>query len=167
MTHKILALLTVLFAAWLTGCTGSAYDSIDGPGAPSLSVWPENGNTVARNASVFVGVTPSSADVTGFELREVQNGREYIVSVNAKKRTYANDWLFCPTGLLSSWSDYEVWLEVDGEWRYQWSFSTNSGIVGDAGDCYYVEPRSAAVRTLTVGDGFEPVALPPGRPAGI
>jgi hypothetical protein len=97
----LIVLILCAAALWIAGC-GSAYDSIDGPSAPKLSIWPEKGDTVSRNASVFADVRPTAARVTAFELSEVYNGQSYPVSVNSQKRSYANQYLFCPTELLSA-----------------------------------------------------------------
>ncbi len=169
MTRVGLIALMLCAGLWIAGCGGSAYDSIDGPGAPRLSVWPEKGDTVARNAAVFVDVRPSSARVSGFELTEIYRGEAYLVDCSSSRRTYANQYLFCPTELLSARTRYEIWLEVDGAYRYTWSFDTGTGVTGDPDDCYYVEPTASGRGvTLTPGavttDPFVPITIP-GRPA--
>ncbi len=148
------------------GCT-SAYYGPDDRDAPDLRVWPENRDNVARNAAVFVEVIPSWAEVTGFELVEVYEGRYYTVDCAASKRSYANEYLFCPSQVLASHTRYEVWLEVDNYYEYEWSFDTTGHYEGNPDDCYYVEPWSAdGVKAKSVRDAgdFEAVTVP-GRDA--
>lgn len=157
----------VLFG--IAGCSGSSYESIDGPGAPRLTIWPEKGDSVSRNASVFADVRPTSARVTGFELTETYNGQSWPIGVSSKKRTYANQYLFCPNELLAAWSHYEVWMEVDGQYRYRWTFSTNSSVTGSPGDCYYIDPTASGLSVVSPGtlkaDPFLPVTIPGLSPA--
>ncbi|MBD3177249.1 MAG: hypothetical protein GF320_18915 [Armatimonadia bacterium] len=153
----------------LAGCT-SAYDTItDNPGQARLSVWPENYDDVARNAAVWVEVTPLSARVTDFEIVEVYEGRRYNVPFTSSKREYSNEYLFCPTSNLSPRTRYEIWLQVDYRDEYRWKFDTTSGYAGDPGECYYVRNLSggASIKSsesqgeIIQGEtGWETYALP-------
>ncbi len=143
------------------GCT-SAYYGPDDRGAPDLRVWPENRDDVPRNAAVFVEVIPTWAEVTGFELVEVYEGRYYTVDCSSMRREYANEYLFCPDRVLASYTRYEVWLEIAGYYEYEWSFDTRGYYEGDPNDCYYVEPWSEdGVKAKSVGDAddFEAVTI--------
>jgi hypothetical protein len=125
-----------------TGCTSSYNTLTDYPDQARLNVWPENHDTVARNAAIWVQVTPSYARVTDFELAEVYGSSRYPVPFTASKRTYSNEYLFCPTQNLSPWSRYEVWLEVDYRAQFEWTFDTNGSFAGNPYECYYVENLS-------------------------
>lgn len=140
------------------GCYGAYEVTAGGPGAPRLRVWPENYDTVARNAAVWVEVRPSFARVTNFRLYEEWGGRYYEVPCAASRREFSNEYLFCPDTNLSPYTRYVVELEVDYDTRYRWQFDTSGGYYGPAGDCYYVEPYGG--RTVSAKDaGGQPVRL--------
>lgn len=150
--------VSVVLALTATGCY-SPYYSDGGAGRPTLRVFPANRDTVARNVAVFVEVRPSVSRITDFALYENYAGSRYEVGVTAQKRAYANDYLFCPEDVLSPYTRYDVWVEVDGVYEYWWNFDTSGGYYGNPRDCYYVEPRSAEMAGVKSLPGFESYAL--------
>ncbi len=160
---NLLTGLLVLIACGLVsvgGCVTSAYDPITNyPDSPRLRVWPENGDRVVRNAAIWVEVVPSYARVTDFALYEVYGASKRSVSFTASKRDYSNEYLFCPASNLASYSDYEVWLEVDRVHQYRWTFRTNNRYSGSPNQCYYAQPRMAEVTSKGLGE-WTPYAIP-------
>ena len=126
----------------ITGCASSYNSLTNYPNQARLSVWPKNHDTVARNAAVWVEVTPSYARVTDFEIVEMYGGSRYSVAFTSSKRTYSNEYLFCPAQNLSPYSRYEVWLQVDFREEYKWRFDTSGCYAGNPYECYYITRRS-------------------------
>jgi len=155
------ALLTVAGVVSLliiAGCYGAYEVTGGGAGAAKLRVWPENYQTVARNAAVWVEVRPSFAQVTSFTLYEVWDGRYYETACAASRREFSNEYLFCPDSNLSAYTRYIVELEVDYDTHYRWQFDTSGSYAGSSGDCYYVEPYGG--RLVSAKDaGATPVEL--------
>jgi len=140
------------------GCYGAYEVTGGGAGAARLQVWPENYDTVARNAAVWVEVRPSFAQVTSFRLYEVWDDRYYETPCATSRREFSNEYLFCPDSNLSPYTRYIVELEVDYDTQYRWQFDTSGGYAGSASDCYYVEPYGG--QAVSAKDaGAQPVEL--------
>ena len=118
------------------------------PAGPSVEVFPGDGQVVARNAAVWVGVYPDDYRVTDFTLSEVYGSGLVRIPTDAYIDRDANEFLFCPNGQLSANTQYYVAMRVGGE-DYGWYFRTGNSYDGDPSDCYYVTPRGeAGVRGL-------------------
>jgi hypothetical protein len=105
-----------------------------------VDVFPRDGETVARNAAVWVAVDPSSVSVRDFALSEVYNGQYLPVAVDAYQGDYLGEYVFCPRQTLSAWTSYYAEARVGSE-TFGWYFDTDGSYDGDPLECYYVTGR--------------------------
>ena len=128
-----------LLTAFLAGCplTTEVY----------LDNFPLDGEVVARNAAVWVDVQPHSARITDFGLYELAAGQTIPIVVSTYRDSDTNEYLFCPVNNLAPFTDYEVYMEINGTDVFIWDFRTDGSFDGSPNECYYISPWAADPKT--------------------
>ncbi len=112
-----------------------------------INNFPLDGEIVSRNAAVWVDLNPHSARVTEFALYQLSGGQSILVPVRSYRDPDTNEYLFCPVNNLDPFSDYEVYLEVNGTEIFTWSFRTDASFDGSPDVCYYITPWGTGCET--------------------